>query len=73
MEETFEEQITHKIADMPDQWDLVIEPQRSLLDLRLRELWRYRDLVMLFCAPRLRFSLQADHPRAAVVPHPSPC
>ena len=48
MEETFEEQITHKIADMPDQWDLVIEPQRSLLDLRLRELWRYRDLVMLF-------------------------
>src|SRR5512145_420844 len=25
-----------------------IEPQRNLLDLRLRELWRYRDLVMLF-------------------------
>ncbi len=29
-------------------WDLVIEPRRRLLDLRLRELWRYRDLVMLF-------------------------
>ncbi len=29
-------------------WDMVIEPQRSLLDLRLVELWTYRDLVMLF-------------------------
>ena len=27
---------------------MVIQPQRSLLDLRLGELWRYRDLVMLF-------------------------
>lgn len=31
-----------------DNWDMVIEPQRSLLDLRLGELWRYKDLVMLF-------------------------
>jgi lipopolysaccharide transport system permease protein len=31
-----------------ESWDLVIQPQRSLLDLRLGELWRYRDLVMLF-------------------------
>lgn len=29
-------------------WDLIIQPQRKLFDLRLRELWRYRDLVMLF-------------------------
>ncbi len=29
-------------------WSLVIEPQRGLFDLRLRELWRYRDLVLLF-------------------------
>ena len=29
-------------------WSLVIRPQRNLLDLRLRALWRYRDLVMLF-------------------------
>jgi len=29
-------------------WDMIIQPQRSLLDLRLGELWRYRDLVMLF-------------------------
>ena len=31
-----------------ENWDMIIEPQRSLLDLRLGELWRYRDLVMLF-------------------------
>jgi lipopolysaccharide transport system permease protein len=30
------------------QWDLVIEPHRSLLSLRLGELLRYWDLVMLF-------------------------
>lgn len=29
-------------------WDLIIEPRRNLFDLRLGELWRYRDLVMLF-------------------------
>src|SRR3990172_2700229 len=29
-------------------WDMVIQPQRSLLDLRLGELWKYRDLVLLF-------------------------
>ena len=31
-----------------ENWDMVIQPQRSLLDLRLGELWRYKDLVMLF-------------------------
>jgi lipopolysaccharide transport system permease protein len=36
--------------DMTDdrQWSMIIEPQRHLLDLRMSELWRYRDLVMLF-------------------------
>ena len=29
-------------------WDLIIEPRRNLLDLRLGELWKYRDLVLLF-------------------------
>jgi lipopolysaccharide transport system permease protein len=29
-------------------WSMVIEPQRSLLDLRLGELWKYSDLVLLF-------------------------
>ena len=38
---------TDKIS--PDEsWDLIIEPQRGLFDLRFGELWRYRDLVMLF-------------------------
>lgn len=32
----------------PDHWDLVIRPHRKWLDLKLGELWRYRDLVMLF-------------------------
>lgn len=31
-----------------DNWTMVIEPRRNLFDLRLGELWRYRDLVMLF-------------------------
>jgi lipopolysaccharide transport system permease protein len=29
-------------------WTEVIEPKTKLLDLRLRELWRYRDLVTMF-------------------------
>lgn len=29
-------------------WDSVIEPKSSLFDLRLKELWRYRDLLVLF-------------------------
>jgi lipopolysaccharide transport system permease protein len=31
-----------------DQWDLDLGPRRSLFDLRLGDLWRARDLVMLF-------------------------
>ena len=30
------------------QWDLVIRPKRHLLDINLKEIWTYRDLVMLF-------------------------
>lgn len=29
-------------------WDLVIEPPKGWLDLHLRDLWRYRDLMGLF-------------------------
>jgi lipopolysaccharide transport system permease protein len=36
------------LTDEEENWTLVIEPQRGLLDLRLGELWRYRDLVLLF-------------------------
>jgi homopolymeric O-antigen transport system permease protein len=31
-----------------DHWDLVIRPQTGWLDLHLADLWRYRDLTMLF-------------------------
>jgi lipopolysaccharide transport system permease protein len=30
------------------EWDLVIEPQSSLLNLNLKDLWRYRDLLLMF-------------------------
>jgi lipopolysaccharide transport system permease protein len=30
------------------EWDLVIKPKRSLFDLRLKEVWKYRDLLILF-------------------------
>jgi lipopolysaccharide transport system permease protein len=31
-----------------EKWDMIIAPQRNLFDLRLRELWHSRDLIMLF-------------------------
>jgi lipopolysaccharide transport system permease protein len=34
-------------SDQP-QWTEIIEPRTSLLDLRLGDVWRYRDLVMMF-------------------------
>ncbi|MBN1304024.1 MAG: ABC transporter permease [Anaerolineales bacterium] len=37
---------SEQISD--EYWDMTIEPQRGLFDLQLKELWRYRDLVMLF-------------------------
>jgi lipopolysaccharide transport system permease protein len=33
---------------MEEKWDLVIEPKRNLLDLKLKQLWYYRDLLYLF-------------------------
>ncbi|UOR03957.1 ABC transporter permease [Hymenobacter aerilatus] len=38
------------VADMQskESWTEVIEPRTSLLDLRLGDVWRYRDLVMMF-------------------------
>lgn len=41
--------LVNELIDMQDDnWSMIIEPQRSLFDLRLSELWRYKDLVMLF-------------------------
>ncbi|MCG2787401.1 MAG: ABC transporter permease [Anaerolineae bacterium] len=31
-----------------ESWDMIIQAQRGLFDLRLGELWKYRDLVLLF-------------------------
>ncbi len=35
-------------AAQEENWTEIIEPRTSLLDLRLGDVWRYRDLVMLF-------------------------
>ncbi|MEO6550165.1 MAG: ABC transporter permease [Ferruginibacter sp.] len=31
-----------------EDWDLIISPKAALLDLNLKEVWRYRDLLWLF-------------------------
>ena len=36
------------IIDSNDSWTKIIRPKRGLLDLRLRELWSARELIMLF-------------------------
>lgn len=33
---------------MKEKWDLVIKPQQKLFDLNLKEIWRYRDLLVMF-------------------------
>jgi len=33
---------------MQETWDEIIKPKKKLLDVNLGELWRYRDLIMLF-------------------------
>lgn len=35
------------VPEADEHWDLIIQPQRGWWDLRLRQLWRYRDLIML--------------------------
>jgi lipopolysaccharide transport system permease protein len=34
--------------NMTEKWTEVISPKRSLLAINLKEIWRYRDLIMLF-------------------------
>jgi lipopolysaccharide transport system permease protein len=37
------------MADLIEKdWDLVIRPKRHLFDINLKELWEYRDLIMVF-------------------------
>jgi len=35
-------------ATNEEHWDIVITPRHSLLDLNLQEVWRYKDLLLLF-------------------------
>lgn len=39
--------LTHKIAE-EEQWDTEIKPQGGLFEINFKEIWRYRDLLMLF-------------------------
>ena len=34
-------------TDINEQWDMVIEPHAHLFDLKLKEVWHYRDLLLL--------------------------
>lgn len=34
--------------DKEESWDLIIKPRNKLLDIRLKEIWRYRDLLGMF-------------------------
>jgi lipopolysaccharide transport system permease protein len=36
------------MSSTPEHWDLQIKPQSSLFDLKLKEVWNYRDLMWLF-------------------------
>lgn len=42
------EQLPAAISAQEDSWTEVIQPRTGLLDLGLAEVWRYRDLVLLF-------------------------
>jgi lipopolysaccharide transport system permease protein len=36
------------MAEETENWNLVIKPKRHLLDIDLKDIWRYRDLIALF-------------------------
>jgi lipopolysaccharide transport system permease protein len=38
----------NQLNDTTERWDLEIKPKASLFDLNLKEVWKYRDLMMLF-------------------------
>lgn len=41
--------MSHSDSDLDNaSWDLVIHPRRSLLNVNLREIWDYRDLLYMF-------------------------
>ena len=36
------------IKEVDENWDLEIKPQNHLFELHLVDVWRYRDLLLLF-------------------------
>ncbi|RDV14877.1 ABC transporter permease [Pontibacter diazotrophicus] len=44
----FTEDSISKEAHEEENWTLVIEPSSGLFDLKLKEVWRYRDLLQMF-------------------------
>jgi lipopolysaccharide transport system permease protein len=43
-----ENQQEPKIVEEIENWNLIIKPKRHLLDIDLKDIWRYRDLIVLF-------------------------
>jgi len=39
---------TNLSSEEQEQWTEIIEPKRSWLDINIKEIWRYRDLILLF-------------------------
>jgi lipopolysaccharide transport system permease protein len=39
--------MSKEALELNSEWDLVIEPQNSLFELHLKDVWRYRDLLWL--------------------------
>jgi lipopolysaccharide transport system permease protein len=48
MSENLQSNVTPHSADADQGWTSVITPHRGWFDWRLRQLWRYRDLISLF-------------------------
>ncbi len=42
------QKIPTKIDPQEEEWDMEITPQNSLLNFNFKEIWRYRDLLLLF-------------------------
>lgn len=40
--------MSNKILDDNEDWDLIIKPQTSLLEIPWQDIWRYRDLLRMF-------------------------
>lgn len=40
--------MTKEVENTREKWDLILEPKNKLLDLKIREIIRYRDLVFMF-------------------------